>query len=53
MRLDVDVSRMAGPSFTGVALSPNGRQIALTTGAVTTETWVLEHFLPDGPNQRP
>ena len=37
------------PGFTqvfGLALSPDGKRLAYTTGSAQAEMWVMEHFLP-------
>lgn len=45
-RLDVDIRRMPGPAFSGIALHPSGARLAFVSdGETRNEVWVLEHFL--------
>lgn len=45
-RLDVDVRRMPGPAFSGIALHPSGTRLAFVSdGDTRNEVWVLEDFL--------
>ena len=46
-RLDVDVHAMPGPAFSGIALHPDGRRLAVVSdGETRHEVWALERFLP-------
>jgi Tol biopolymer transport system component len=53
-RLDVDLSAAVAGQLGKIRLSLDGRQFAYVVGqSYQTETWVLEHFLPQGAGAQP
>jgi len=45
-KIDLDARRIAAGAIGVTRLHPDGKQIALVAGHITTELWVLENFLP-------